>query len=70
MYRGLPSAARDRLPVAADAAARVLCLPIYPGLDDIDLDRVITMIARAGDAPSAWESEQDGLAEAIEEGEL
>ena len=70
MYRGLPSAARDRLPVAADAAARVLCLPIYPGLDDIDLDRIITLIARAGESPSPCEPEQDGLAEAIEEREL
>ena len=32
MYRGLPSATRANLPVATDAAARVLCLPIYPCL--------------------------------------
>jgi dTDP-4-amino-4,6-dideoxygalactose transaminase len=33
MYRGLPSAHRDNLPVAANAADRILCLPIYPDLD-------------------------------------
>lgn len=32
MYRGLPSAHRDNLPVATMAAQQVLCLPIYPGL--------------------------------------
>ena len=32
MYRGLPSAHRDNLPVASAAAQQVLCLPIYPNL--------------------------------------
>ena len=32
IYRGLPSAGRDRLSVAAQAAEQVLCLPIYPEL--------------------------------------
>lgn len=32
MYRGLPSAHRDNLPVASAAAQQVLCLPIYPDL--------------------------------------
>lgn len=32
MYRGLPSARRENLPVATAAAQQVLCLPIYPGL--------------------------------------
>lgn len=45
MYRGLPSANRDNLPVAADAARRVLCLPIYPGLTDEDIDRVVGCLA-------------------------
>jgi dTDP-4-amino-4,6-dideoxygalactose transaminase len=47
MYRGLPSAARSNLPVAATAAERVLCLPIYPALTDDDLSRVIELIAEA-----------------------
>jgi dTDP-4-amino-4,6-dideoxygalactose transaminase len=45
MYRGFPSANRDNLPVAADAARRVLCLPIYPGLTDDDVDRVAECLA-------------------------
>lgn len=32
-YRHLPSAAADLLPVARDAAAQVLCLPLYPDLE-------------------------------------
>jgi dTDP-4-amino-4,6-dideoxygalactose transaminase len=41
MYRGLPSARRENLPVATDAASKVLCLPIHPQLSDTDVDRVI-----------------------------
>jgi dTDP-4-amino-4,6-dideoxygalactose transaminase len=44
MYRGLPSAARANLPVAADAAARVLCLPIFPDLSEDDQARVIDVV--------------------------
>jgi dTDP-4-amino-4,6-dideoxygalactose transaminase len=45
VYRGLPSASRSNLPVAADAADRVLCLPIYPALADADVERVADLIA-------------------------
>lgn len=44
MYRGLPSAQRGNLPVAADAAEKVLCLPIYPALTQEDQQRVIHLI--------------------------
>lgn len=44
MYRALPSAGRDRLPVAAQAAEQVLCLPIYPTLTIQDQRRVIDLI--------------------------
>ena len=44
MYRGLPSATRDRLPVAATATERVLCLPIYPALDKADVVRIVELI--------------------------
>jgi dTDP-4-amino-4,6-dideoxygalactose transaminase len=37
MYRGLPSARRENLPVATDAAARILCLPIYA---DLEIEKV------------------------------
>ena len=36
MYRGLPSAQRSNLPVAAEAADRVLCLPIYPAVTEAE----------------------------------
>lgn len=52
MYRGLPSASRSNLPVAADASARVLCLPIYPALADSDVERVVQVIVEGqGVAP-------------------
>ena len=48
MYRGLPSAGRENLPVATDAALRVLCLPIYPGLEVAQVERIVELIATAG----------------------
>jgi dTDP-4-amino-4,6-dideoxygalactose transaminase len=47
MYRGLPSADRSRLPVAAQASEQVLCLPIYPALSDTDLLRVAQVVLDA-----------------------
>jgi dTDP-4-amino-4,6-dideoxygalactose transaminase len=47
MYSGLPSAAADNLPVAVGAARQVLCLPLYPALDEPDIER-IAGIVRAG----------------------
>ena len=44
MYRGLPSAQRSNLPVAATAASQVLCLPIYPGLEISMVDMVCDLI--------------------------
>src|SRR5450759_4371655 len=44
MYRGLPSAAHNNLPVARKLAQQVLCLPIYPGLLDIQVDRVLEVL--------------------------
>ena len=44
MYRGLPSAQRSHLPVAARAADHVLCLPIYPTLDLVDQHRIIALV--------------------------
>jgi dTDP-4-amino-4,6-dideoxygalactose transaminase len=45
MYRGLPSANREHLPVATAAAQKVLCLPIYPDLDVAVVDEVTSFIA-------------------------
>ena len=47
MYRGMPSAQPSNLPVATDAARRVLCLPIYPALHEDDQMRVIDLIRGA-----------------------
>ncbi|AJE98124.1 DegT/DnrJ/EryC1/StrS family aminotransferase [Pandoraea apista] len=44
MYRGLPSAARGNLPVAAQAADQVMCLPIYPALTDDQVMDVVDVI--------------------------
>jgi dTDP-4-amino-4,6-dideoxygalactose transaminase len=46
MYRGLPSAAPSNLPVAAKAALKVLCLPIYPALTNEDIFRVVSALKR------------------------
>jgi len=45
MYRGLPSANRDNLPMATMAAEQILCLPIYPDLYDEDVERIVTLIS-------------------------
>lgn len=39
-YRGLESARPDRLPVAEKVATEVICLPLYPGLEDDDIIRI------------------------------
>ena len=45
MYRGLPSARLENLPVAARLSARVLCLPIYPDLAVESVERICALIA-------------------------
>ena len=47
MYRGLPSAYRDNLPVATNAAKKIMCLPIYPALAPADQQRVVDLIVGA-----------------------
>lgn len=47
MYRGMPSAHRENLPVATAAAQKVLCLPIYPALTAQDQQRVIDIVLSA-----------------------
>jgi dTDP-4-amino-4,6-dideoxygalactose transaminase len=47
MYRGLPSALRGNLPVAAGAADTIVCLPIYPSLEVDELERVISTLQGA-----------------------
>lgn len=45
MYRGLPSARRDNLPVATEAADRILCLPIFPALERTEVEAIVEQIA-------------------------
>jgi dTDP-4-amino-4,6-dideoxygalactose transaminase len=44
MYRGLPSAHRDNLPVATKMASQVLCLPIFPAMSADEQRRVVDAI--------------------------
>lgn len=44
MYRGLTSSKPSNLPIASDIANKVLCLPIYPALGDVDVCRVIDLL--------------------------
>ena len=44
MYRDLPSAIGSNLPIAADIANKVLCLPIYPNLETTTVDSIIDLI--------------------------
>ena len=46
IYRSEPSSDLANLPMANDAARKVLCLPIYPDLKDADVERVIEAVTR------------------------
>lgn len=39
---------KPQFPVASDVAARVLCLPIYPGMTESDVERVVSTIVKLG----------------------
>ena len=41
-YHGLPSAAKENLPVATKMAESVICLPIHHGLKDDDIKQILT----------------------------
>ena len=47
MYRGMPSAHRENLPVASAAAQKVICLPIYPDLAPENIDRIVLILREA-----------------------
>jgi dTDP-4-amino-4,6-dideoxygalactose transaminase len=44
MYRDLETAAPGNLPVASAAADQILCLPIFPGLEEADQCRILSAI--------------------------
>jgi dTDP-4-amino-4,6-dideoxygalactose transaminase len=43
----MPSAQRDQLPLAVDASAKVLCLPIYPDLEPQEQNLIIDLIVNS-----------------------
>lgn len=45
-YRGLASSNPVNLPVATDIAERVICLPIYPSLNFIDIESIVTVLRK------------------------
>lgn len=45
-YRGLESANKDNLPVATEKAEQVICLPMYYGLSDEDIERIVLLITK------------------------
>ncbi|WP_377278882.1 DegT/DnrJ/EryC1/StrS family aminotransferase [Rhizobium sp. R86522] len=47
MYRSLPSSDPAGLPNAVAAAEEILCLPIYPDLDDASVTRIVAMLHEA-----------------------
>jgi dTDP-4-amino-4,6-dideoxygalactose transaminase len=44
MYKKMPSAQKENLPIASHIAEQVLCLPIYPDLSLLEQDRIIDII--------------------------
>ncbi len=51
MYRGSESAKHDNLKIAKQVADRVICLPIYPGLNDEQIGEVISVIFAQSSMP-------------------
>lgn len=47
MYRDLPSAAATNLPVAQAVAQQVICLPIYPGLEEGTVREIVELVKQA-----------------------
>ena len=43
-YKGLPSARAKNLPVAEEMSREVICLPIYPDLNEDDIGRIIGVL--------------------------
>lgn len=45
-YRGLASAKSENLPIAEEMTQKVICLPIYPSLDENNVNTIITLIKK------------------------
>ena len=44
MYRNFPASATENLPVATMIDSKVICLPIYPGLDNAGINRILNLL--------------------------
>lgn len=44
-YKAMPEIENTGLPYAHEASRRILCLPIYPGLDSEQMQRIVALIA-------------------------
>ena len=53
MYRHLPSASSEKLPVAESISQKILCLPIFPDLTNEDQDRIVALIRHYGLRPAS-----------------
>ena len=62
-YRDLPSAAPANLPVATRAVQEVLCVPLYGGLTESDVDRICDMVATIGEGARRKVAASAGAAE-------
>lgn len=49
MYKNLASSDPKNLPIATKIASQVLCLPIYPGLGDSQLDEIVALVRGLSD---------------------
>lgn len=45
-YKGLDSSSSLNLPIATEISRQVLCLPIYPDLEIIDVERIVSLIKK------------------------
>ena len=45
-YRGLPSAAKENLPIANKMAAEVICMPMHHQLSEADIDRILKLVVK------------------------
>ncbi|MBI5403552.1 MAG: DegT/DnrJ/EryC1/StrS family aminotransferase [Ignavibacteriae bacterium] len=45
-YKNLPSASKENLPVAEDICREVLCMPLYPNLDNKDIKKIVDIIIK------------------------
>ena len=43
-YKGLPSAELENLAVAEKISREIICLPIYPDLDHMDVERIVNIL--------------------------